>query len=507
MASVQPPRIATDTPTSLFQSVTQNVRCRHLVLGYALLALTIVYFQRTRSNCFGMDTQKFVLAQPHDKLNIDFFEFPDQAFSIDTNDGPKIVIPPKFIDELKSHPALSFKLSIDNDMLVEYTKFGGPPEFVMSTIKGKLNVSLPQYVPVLHTALRRNLDKYVGEFNDWTLLKIHPVILKVSGAASARVFHSSKASESEEWLEASTGYVLSVFNAIVALKEYKPLLRPFVFPFMPHKAAINRQWQIARKLVAASLEHKKQNGGKFLDEPGTMLDHLTSGRNSNIANDLEKQVQFQMTLVAVGTLTTFASTIQALYDLAAYPQYAQELREEVMHVSRNCDGVFTSQSLKEMQKLDSFAKESQRLSSPDLTTFQRAATADITLSDGTFIPKGTKIDCATCSIHSDNRFYDNARDFDGLRFYRKRQKPGQENKHQFISVGKDDLSFGYGRHACPGRYLGHINIMLALAEVLLRYDIKNHDGQGRPKNIEIEAMAAPDPDHEILIRSRGDGFS
>lgn len=28
--------------------------------------------------------------------------------------GVKLVIPPSFLDELKSHPALSFKVSIDN---------------------------------------------------------------------------------------------------------------------------------------------------------------------------------------------------------------------------------------------------------------------------------------------------------------------------------------------------------------------------------------------------------
>jgi cytochrome P450 len=57
-------------------------------------------------------------------------------------------------------------------------------------------------------------------------------------------------------------------------------------------------------------------------------------------------------------------------------------------------------------------------------------------------------------------------------------------------VGKNDLSFGYGRHACPGRYLGHLNIKLILAEVLLRYDVKLSPGQERPQNDEFEAIVS-----------------
>jgi cytochrome P450 len=65
---------------------------------------------------------------------------------------------------------------------------------------------------------------------------------------------------------------------------------------------------------------------------------------------------------------------------------------------------------------------------------------------------------------------------------------GEENKHLFVSVGEKNLAFGYGRHICPGRYVAHIIIMLMMAEVLLNYDVKNHEGQGRPKNVEVGPM-------------------
>ncbi|KAH8654917.1 cytochrome P450 [Ilyonectria robusta] len=295
-------------------------------------------------------------------------------------------------------------------------------------------------------------------------------------------------------------------------------MRPFVYRFLPERAAITRQWVRGRRRVQACMQERTMKGG-ILENPPSMLDHLSSGKNSHMADDLEKQVLFQMTLVAVGTVTTFASTVQAVYDLVMHPEYIPILRDEIELVPVDENGMFTKEAITAMQKLDSFIKESQRLAAADLSkfrcisqgtrirtdttkgTFQRAATANMTLPDGTFVPKGTKIEANTYSIHHDEVYYKNASTFDGLRFYRQRQNPGHENKHLYVSVGRGDLSFGYGRHACPGRYLGHLNIKLVMAELLRKYDLKAA-GTQTPKSQAFEAIVSPDADFKILMRNR-----
>lgn len=52
-------------------------------------------------------------------------------------------------------------------------------------------------------------------------------------------------------------------------------------------------------------------------------------------------------------------------------------------------GVWTTKALQDLKLTDSFMKEAQRLNPAFLTAFLRATTVDITLSDGTFIPKDT----------------------------------------------------------------------------------------------------------------------
>ena len=114
----------------------------------------------------------------------------------------------------------------------------------------------------------------------------------------------------------------------------------------------------------------------------------------------------------------------------------------------------------------------------------------MTLPDGTFVPKGTKLEINTCSIHMDDKRYENPKDFDGLRFYKMRQAPGQDQKYLYYSVGKEDLSWCFGRNACPGRYLSNVNIKLIMAQLLMNYDIKLPDGVLRPPNIEFEVLVS-----------------
>ncbi|KAI8163490.1 Cytochrome P450 monooxygenase BOA4 [Colletotrichum sp. SAR 10_70] len=149
---------------------------------------------------------------------------------------------------------------------------------------------------------------------------------------------------------------------------------------------------------------------------------------------------------------------------------------------------YVNDDASKLEKMDSFIKEVQRFCSPDLTTFQRKATGPVTLSNGFHLPKGARIEVATGAINADAALYDNPSEFDGLRFYKKRQTEEARSKYQVLSVSKEDLAWGYGRAACPGRFLADMLIKMILVEILKRYDIKMPDGQGRYENMEVQGQ-------------------
>ena len=78
---------------------------------------------------------------------------------------------------------------------------------------------------------------------------------------------------------------------------------------------------------------------------------------------------------------------------------------------------------------------------------------DVTLSDGTRIPRGTLVAAAAILAHSDDSVYTDPDVFDPFRFARMRDAAGEGTKHQFVNTSLEYIAFGHGKHAwcvsCP----------------------------------------------------------
>jgi cytochrome P450 len=100
-------------------------------------------------------------------------------------------------------------------------------------------------------------------------------------------------------------------------------------------------------------------------------------------------------------------------------------------------------------------------------------------------------------------------EFHPWRYADVRSIPGQENNHQFVTADANNPSFGYGRHACPGRFFASNEIKVLVVELLRRYDMAlGPRGEGvkegftRPKTLEFGFAYAADPKAKVYFKSR-----
>ena len=132
-------------------------------------------------------------------------------------------------------------------------------------------------------------------------------------------------------------------------------------------------------------------------------------------------------------------------------------------------------------------------------SFNRKVLKTFTLSSGQVIPAGAIIETPAMAIHQDPSLHDDAATFDPLRFYRPRADASADGSgkksaaagaaNQFVSVNQKHLTFGLGRHACPGRFFAANEIKMILANAVMRFDVKNVEGvEGRIPNLEFGAM-------------------
>lgn len=131
----------------------------------------------------------------------------------------------------------------------------------------------------------------------------------------------------------------------------------------------------------------------------------------------------------------------------------------------------------------------------------RVAMGNTHLPDGTLIPRGTKLGVSSHALW-DPEVYSNPSRFDGYRFLRLRQQPGNENAWQLTTTRPEHIAFGHGKHACPGRFLAANEIKIALCHMLLKYEWKLPPTATIPKAVANGIMLDSDPTVKIMLRRR-----
>jgi cytochrome P450 len=124
---------------------------------------------------------------------------------------------------------------------------------------------------------------------------------------------------------------------------------------------------------------------------------------------------------------------------------------------------------------------------------ERLAVQDVRLSDGTLIPRGTSVAVIAHGRQLDEDIIPNARTFDAFRYAHLRTGEGKiDAEYAFAQATSENMLFGLGRHACPGRQFASALIKVFLVSVLVRYDVKFLEGRPLPEGRWTQKFRNPD---------------
>jgi len=220
-------------------------------------------------------------------------------------------------------------------------------------------------------------------------------------------------------------------------------------------------------------------------------------------NELQiPSVALRVLVVNFAAIHTSTMTFShVLYHLAASPEYQAELREEVDKVVD--EHGWSKESLAKMIKVDSFVKETARYQGLGSVSLTRKAMKDYTFSDGTFIPKGTLVSTAARAAHFDEENYDDPDSFDPWRFANMEKAEGAETlRNQFVNTHPEFLTFGLGKHACPGRFFASTELKSLLANFVYTYDMKMPNEGVVPPPTWFMTNIIPSTTADVMFRKR-----
>ena len=176
---------------------------------------------------------------------------------------------------------------------------------------------------------------------------------------SALAFLGPKFCRNQDWIDVSVNYTLDVFNAARILNLWTPIFRPIVVWFLPETRKLRTHLRKARSIIEPEMAERARQ--RKLRNPSTHSDALEWFRESSEAANKPLDITLSQICLSIAAIhITSQLLINVMYDLAAYPEYVDALREELSRVLEEDQG-WKSTTLAKLKIMDSVIKESQRM--------------------------------------------------------------------------------------------------------------------------------------------------
>ncbi|CAZ85203.1 unnamed protein product [Tuber melanosporum] len=342
--------------------------------------------------------------------------------------------------------------------------------------------------------------------SQWVSVDFFSTALRIIARVSARSFIGLPVCRNEDWLNLAIAFTEDLIATASNLGTISKLFRPFYAYMWNSAKTIKSHKRRAQTLLAPTIQKRfeeqrlAEENGAVYQGPNDLLQWLID-RVEPHHKTVDALSELQLLVGLASVFATARTLVTMIYDLAEHRDCIQPMREEMETVISENGGELDRGVLRKMRKTDSFLRESMRMGT-FLLSFNRMAMKNVTLSDGTYLPKGTLVAAPALMFSSDPDFVEDPETFDGFRWYKKtlEAKAGALMGNGSATTSSNNLAFGHGKHACPGRYFAVEEIKTILTFILLQYDIKYPEGQSRPPNIQIGELASPNRTQKIMFK-------
>ncbi|KAK8059254.1 cytochrome P450 [Apiospora saccharicola] len=532
--------------------------------GNGLYLLTLVIFAGTtifacRGILFGhlagkLEGWRYMFAGPQiiDKA---YAQNPSRPFQIRTPSNSHLMITTsELIKEVLDAPPSRLSLhAVAKELLQpKYTMYGFEWQeqrgvegtgFVRA-LRSRLTSHLPQFQPELDRIIRgcllEELDRTPDE-NGFVPVELFPMIKRVITRVNCFVFFGKELSENSEFTEAALAFPQTVVLAAEILRITPAFMCPLVawivtkrhraaktlFRYLEPEVCRRRAEMAQADRLGVSKPAARADCMQWLIDTSPKKDPWSTPRMigetlaiwfSSVHQlamvSLERHAPSPATEgceVANKRNTDFwhmKTTTFVIQDICQHQEYVDPLRQEIGQVTQEGKGLERIEE--RLPLLDSFVKESIRLSNADALSCRRKALDGFTLQDGSIIHKNDWVCIPQRAMMCDERRYANPHAFDGYRFARANDALRQGNATADVpdktastvtSASLEWPIWGLGNATCPGRFYASLILKLITANLLQEWECKLRDTTA-PRSMVWRSSIVPRSDTVVLLRKR-----
>ncbi|KAM7192968.1 cytochrome P450 [Naviculisporaceae sp. PSN 640] len=348
------------------------------------------------------------------------------------------------------------------------------------TLRSLLTQNLPQLLPDLSRLARvrwAELLKKKGTLRDGAIhAPVYPMMLDLVVLMNARSLFGEDLIKDTRFMTSALSYVEETLLTAKIVKLLPRFLAPAVGGFLGW--ALRSHKTFFQSLIPATEQRIEETERK-------RLGHTVPRRADCIQWIIDtapkqnpwsaERVIYELMAIWFGSVHILSTTIvYAIHDLCLHPEYVEPLRQEL----ETCYKEFERTGGRDagaLPLLDSFLKESARLTPVESMSVRRCALQPYSLSTGTHSLEVGDWACAPSgAINLSAMYYTSPDEFSGFRFVPPFMVPNDDGwkKRDGSNVDSSWLMWGTGRMACPGRYYATAFMKTVVAQLLLDYDFK-----------------------------------
>lgn len=373
--------------------------------------------------------------------------------------------------------------------------------------------------PATADELDRAYRSIWGTDPEWKTVNGWEACGKVISRASQRILVGLPWGRDERLLETSRQYANSLLVGGAIINCFPPQIRWLVAPVVTLRAKYF-QWKFVKMLLplveerlhlwAQTQTASATTGASTKDSPDDFLQWMIpicakDGPEQLDPTRIALRLVSLLTPLIFAVCYVFSHCVLDIHGSTAKDEILSGLDEECSRVSKLHGGsLYTSESVDALSRIDSALRESMRISDVAVTNLFRDVTAgEIDIGNGIRIGQGVRMVFPTQDVHLDADNYADPRRYDAFRFSRPCEKDvvGERMDQELITTTTPTfLPFGYGRHACPGRWFAAQLMKQALAYLVMHYDVELVGGPVRRRAL-LNTMVPP-VDAQIRIRRK-----
>ncbi|KAH7320701.1 cytochrome P450 [Stachybotrys elegans] len=437
----------------------------------------------------------------------------------------EILLPPEHIKWFSSQPdsKMSSRTIREERHAVGYLHVGVEFDSTLFFLERIIRDSLTRNLDTIQGPMREEIVRQFDQMfeadgvasDEWRTIKVYDSFQKLILPVMTRVFFGLPLSRDVSFLKSFERYMLAMGVGTIVIGELPKFLKSLFVPLFNLPLRYYRSTTL-HKLVPEVEQQLSESDGRSQEVSFVSQCARVSAKSANLSSAKDPQILAEWLMLAgfaamSSTVIQISNSLLDILHCDSELGLVQALRDEAESVLKTEDDWSTSTAFHKLVLYDSAIRESLRCH-PILIKGLTKEVIDpdgLKLPNGTLLPRGSWVGVPVVGIHRDERFYPKSSTYDPYRFLKlkldvEKNASGDQrtttSEYDAARPGVEYLGFGYGRHACPGRWFAVLMMKTLLAHLLLRYDVEATTPP--PKTSVIGDAALPPLSSSIRVRRR-----